>query len=601
MSEPTVDGTSTIRPPTIAGLATGWLNVGGEDVRVDAAHPAIGPAAEPSARAVGRNAQALLEAVQSLQSELAQQVEREDALRWQAEQLERDRHGWLATQQRRQADLDAFDAMLRQQREALDARQHELIVHVEALSAAERQLTADRDHLRSALLEELQAERVEVSTAQAELNAERAALSQEHARLAAEHERIQERVDQQLQSERQHLWESLTLEWQQRREMFDAERSVWETQTAAIRQQLDEQQRHYANLVAGWEQELSRSRAELAHELHEQRTQAEAECAAELSAQRAHLATQQAEFHRERVLLDNRLRFQQEHLEKARLDLERAQADFRAERQQERQRLEDDTRQLERRQQQFRVYRETLDELVRTLDREHETVLKCRAAWTSAVDVDRQSLDGERDLWDQDRQRQQTELARQQELLVQQHERLESRQLRLERLRAELEDTHRTTLELRLAVEETWAQIAHAVGSDEQARVQVEQARQSLVLYYQQLHAVLADHRRELAEQQAWFDQQRHDFHEERQTVLHWLNERDEQLRSEEARQLAAAAELATHDAAWQAARDEWLAEKLEAERVIRRLVTELADGALGDNGHADMVSLTDDTFGRAA
>ena len=463
MSEPVVGPTrvvGTSREASATSAVIAAMSLGGREVRIDG--PEAGDDSAP--RFQGRAAQFMEQLVADVKFLDAREAE----LQRQAERLEVDRLAFRQQQAHQRDDIRRDLHLLQEQQSVMALRQRELELHVAALAAAERQLETDRQAWRSALLEEMEAERTELLNLRNQLSEEREAVAQ-------------------LQAQRQ-------------------------------------------------------------------------------------------EFQRERVLLENRLRFQQEHLDKVRAELEQAQNEFRAERQRERQQLEDDTLQIQRQQQQLRIYRATLDELARAVDREHDTVLKCREAWSSTVDGDRQAVQAERELWDQERQRQRTELHRQQELLIQQGEQLEGRRLRLERLRAEMEDTHRITLELRLAVEETWAQVAHASGSEEQARVQVEQARQALVLYYQQLHIALEDHRRELSEQQARFDEQRSDFHEERQTVLHWLNERDERLRAEEARQLVAATELTHRDAAWREARDHWLAEKLEAERVIRNLVNQLAD-----------------------
>jgi len=575
MSEPVADSTRAVFVPLaepVSSAAGAPLVVGDRALRVDPSHAPL----EQPARPAGRVSQLL----QQLEADLD---EREAQLNRQAAQLEAERLAWRQQQAAQREDLRRAEFQLQEQRSEIAARQQELTALGDSLVECQQQLAAERDRVRDTVLEELQAERDELRQVRSQLDIAAEFLESERSRLAREEEQLQERLEQQLQSERQRLWEELSQEWQVRNIVFEEERAAWDRDCETLRKTIDDERQRYQSLIAAWEQELSHQRANLAQDLHERRLQAEADWEALVAQREREFAERQTELQRERVLLENRLRFQQEHLDKVRLDLERAQNEFRAERQRERQQLEDDARQLQRRQAQLGAYRRTLEELVRAIDREHDTVLKCREAWASTVDGDRQTLDDERRLWEEDRQRQQTELRRQQELIREQVEQLEGRRLRLERLRAELEDTHRTTLELRLAVEETWAQIAHSTGSDEDARVKVEQSRQALVLYYQQLHDALEDHRRELAEQLAWFDQQRSEFHEERQTVLHWLNDRDERLRAEEARQLAAATELATHDAAWRAARDRWLSEKLEAERVIRQLVSQLADVALGE------------------
>uniref|UniRef100_A0A7C4LPN8 Uncharacterized protein n=1 Tax=Schlesneria paludicola TaxID=360056 RepID=A0A7C4LPN8_9PLAN len=590
-------------PPTVplpeAVVAAGTsapMTVRGRDLRVDPPQSASPHASAPQAatatdtnstpRTPGRTRLLIQQAIE----QLAELEHREELLRQQTEQLDQERIAFRCQQAAQRREILQAEDRLREQQSALDQRQRELDEQARALVAAQRQLETDREHFRSALREELAAERVELVSLRTQLDAERELLEQERARLAAEELRIQEQVDRRLETERQALWENLTEEWERRRAEWNAERAAWENECAVQRQQLTEaqqqlaeQQRQYEQLLQEWQHHRDQRIAELERHLADRRAAWEAEWAAHCARDKQALEKLQHELERERVLLENRLRFQQEHLEKVRHDLERAQADFRLERQRARQQLADDVQQVHRRERQLKTYRQTVDELARTIEREHETVLKCRAAWSAAVDTDRQLLEDERRRWEDERRREQSELQRRHELLLQQHEQLAGKRLRLERLRAELEDTHRTTLELRLAVEETWAQIAQAVGGEDDARLRVEQARQALVLYYQQLHAALDDHRRELAEQQAWLDEQRSEFHAERQTVLHWLNERDERLRAEEARQLAAATDMAARDAAWRAARDQWLAEKLEAERVIRRLVQQLADDAHPD------------------
>ncbi|MCH8138511.1 MAG: hypothetical protein IH926_06105, partial [Proteobacteria bacterium] len=67
---------------------------------------------------------------------------------------------------------------------------------------------------------------------------------------------------------------------------------------------------------------------------------------------------------------------------------------------------------------------------------------------------ERERLRDERRNWDQERQAQSAELRRQQDMLELHAENLEGRRERLDRLRAELEETHNSTLEMRIAVEE---------------------------------------------------------------------------------------------------------------------------------------------------
>ena len=187
-------------------------------------------------------------------------------------------------------------------------------------------------------------------------------------------------------------------------------------------------------------------------------------------------AEQSAEFEREQTLLHNRVRFQEEHLKKARHELESHQEEFRREQQQavqDRQRAAENLR-LQRIQ--AERFRELLDQRESSLVRERELIKKTRLASQDKNDADRERLLNERQAWNRERETQQSELRRQQNMLKLHAENLEARRLRLDRLRAELEDTHRKTLEMRLSVEEAWAQLAQSTGPDV-AKQRVDEAQ----------------------------------------------------------------------------------------------------------------------------
>jgi hypothetical protein len=211
------------------------------------------------------------------------------------------------------------------------------------------------------------------------------------------------------------------------------------------------------------------------------------------------------------------------------------------------------------------------------LERERDVLEKTRRAFSSSVDQDRQILQREQIAWQNERQIQQAELLRQQELYTSHAEGLESRRIRLERLRNELEETHRATLEMRLAVEEAWVELTQAAGQD-LAREKVEQVRNTLVGYYRQLHDGVVEQRREHLEAQTRFERLRAEFHDERQKLMDWISGRDQELRLGEERLRLATAEAAMRDAAWQSARDRWMQEKAEAEQVIRKLLSDLGN-----------------------
>lgn len=566
--------------------ATGLANSAATSLRLDGPHFEHARQA-PAAVAPKRDSQVLLQAsqmLQQLQQDLAAQEQREaeiNARELQFAEREQAFELWsrrIRTElEERRAALLASESTLAQRLAALDDRLRDVDQQTEALREqqasieAERIATAHETALRTAV------EQAELNQLRQQLADEWTKLEIEKASLQEQQASSREQLATELSDERQKLVDALAVEWKQQRDAFEAERSAWEQQRATVEQELAQRKLSYDSALQALDTQLNNRRAAFEAEFQQLRSAAEIALQAERSAWELAQRTAIADQQKDRVQLETRLRFQQEHLEKVRAELEQQQQEFRHERQLLRQQLEDDTAQLERRREQLKLYQQSLDERTQSLDRERDTLQSCRQAWDSTFDADREALESERQAWDDERRHQQLELQRQRDVLASHSESLERKRSRLERLRVEIEDTHRTTLELRLAVEETWAQIADALGGDEEARIRVDQSRQALVFYYQELHAAIEAQREELQELQSRFDHQRLTFHDERQTLMQWLTERDESLRAEEIRQRQAAAEMSVREVEWRHQRDLWLAEKLEAESTIRRLLEQLA------------------------
>ncbi|MBI1348076.1 hypothetical protein GC163_17520 [bacterium] len=559
--------------------------------RVDGPHlpfTSAAPTPQPERPAGRRDPHVLLEAtqmLQRLQEEMAEQDQREAELLSGEEKLVQDR--------------EAFDQWATRIRTELEERRNALAIGestvMARLAALENRLTeldtertlvqAEREQLDQAKWtiehelqtrlkverEELQALRQNVADEFTNLQVARSNFEEEQA--AAEQERAAI-----LQQERQQLWSALTTEWQQHRQEFEAERRAWVVQRQSQDTELKQLRDRYDQALLGLETQLTNRRAAAEAELRQRHDDCEHDLKSQRAAWNEEQARQKAEQQRERVQWETRLRFQSEHLDKVRQELEAAQAEFKLERQRERQVLEDDARQLERLRTQTQLFRESIDAQAQSLERERQALLKSRKAWDSSVETDRAALLAERDAWEQEHRREQIELQRQSDAIASHAETLERKRQRLDVLRTELEDTHRSTLELRLAVEEAWAMIADALGSDDEARMRVDQARQALVLYYQELHTAIASQREDLLEQQARFDQQRLVFHDERQTLMNWLNDRDEQLRQAEEQLRLEQGAITQREQDWQKAQDQWLMEKLSAESLIRKLLGELGD-----------------------
>jgi chromosome segregation ATPase len=547
----------------------------------------VGDGTAPS-RPLRRDASLLLEAsrlMQELETDLAEHDRREQLLADREAEFETRRRefDWWATrirtelEEQRSVCLEQEAALARRMTD-LDDQIRELEHGAEALDLARRSLEQSRLEVRQQAEQDLAAEAAKLEDVRASLDAECAEFQRTLTEFAEQHRAAEQRLRTKLEAERQELWTDLVQQLDGEKTAFVTERAAWQARYEIEQTELRVLRDRCNTAVAAFETQQLNRRAQCEAGLTALRDETHATLAAEQAAWCERQEQLVADWQKERALHEARLRFQQDHLDKVRMELETAQAEFRRERQLERQRLADDAEVLERRVVQLNQYRQSLDEQAKSLDRERDALAKCRKAWDSSADADRDALRADRDAWEQDRRRQELELQRQQAAIANQAEGLERKRDRLERLRHELEDTHRSTLELRLAVEEGWAQIAHAVGQDEDARTRVEQARQALVLYYQELHAGLAEQRRELIDLQTRLEEQRLVFRDERQTLMHWLTERDEQLRQDELRLREQAAEVMASEATWRQTRDQWLSEKLAAESLIRRLLAELGD-----------------------
>lgn len=287
------------------------------------------------------------------------------------------------------------------------------------------------------------------------------------------------------------------------------------------------------------------------------------------------------EFTQERALLDNRHHFQQEHLRRSMQEFEVAQAEFRHEQQLGRSRLEDGERQNLLRSRQIDRYRELVEERQKSLERERDVLLKERRAVDGQLQADREGLARERTDWEQEREVQRADLRRQRDLLAVHADNLEARRQRLDRLRSELEETNRQTLELRLAVEEAYAQLTQTAGADSTKR-RVEEARAILAEYYRHTRDSLIQQRQDLEQAQGKLAEQRNEFLHERQVLVDWVGAQEEQLTQRDQELQQTKAELEQREQTWRTAADTWTREKLEAESVIRDLLRQLAEREAG-------------------
>ncbi|HUE13100.1 MAG TPA: hypothetical protein VMR25_02945, partial [Planctomycetaceae bacterium] len=227
--------------------------------------------------------------------------------------------------------------------------------------------------------------------------------------------------------------------------------------------------------------------------------------------------------------------------------------------------------------------RSLLEEREQSLAREHALIAESRRTLKTELAIRTDTLAHDQGNWEREREARESELHRREEALAADSERLESRRQRLDGLRIELEDTHRNTLEMRMAIEEVWAQLSQQMGMDD-AKRRLADMQRLLEDDWQQIRDAIGHERRELAELQAAVQAQRIELEREKLAARHAADERQasfDKLRKD----------LADEDSALRAreeelarVREQWLGEKLEVEAIIRGLLVQLgqqADGSI--------------------
>ncbi len=519
---------------------------------------------------------------------------REQILADQLQQLEHERRELRLWKQEAEQELQSKEDILRQRDATLAeqiASQQSVIEQLRAeqtdLAKRREQLESDRLRLLAEVGSKVAAERERLQQALATVDADRQVQK-------AEFDRRQQLLDEAYRAKlleldaaksrvRQDVTEEvLTAELRVERESLIRERTEFDDVRTQFFAQRDRERADLDHLREVHEAAVTRVR----HELLAQRQQQLADLEAATRAEEAKLQEGQAAFARqreqqltelrhERAVLENRLRFQQEHLAKARQEIQAAQNEFRRESQRARGQLEEGDAIIRLRQSQLDRVRALLEERERSVNREREMLFKSQRAFEQFTEHDREQIKRERDEWEREQGGQLADLRRQQDMLALHANNLEGRRERLDKLRAELEETHRTTLEMRMAIEEAWAQMTQSCGVDV-AQQRLDQAQQQLSGHYRGLRDALIEQRGELDEMRQLFQTQRDEFRAEQQTLSEWATSQERSLREREGDLQTQAEQLNVRESAWRSASQRWINEKIEAESVIRDLLQQL-------------------------
>jgi hypothetical protein len=410
----------------------------------------------------------------------------------------------------------ATEAELRELRTALDEQRAE---QEEALAESRAQFERHREERLAAIEAAAIEQRREIAAEQAEASSQ----------ISAERERIGR--------------ESAALE--KARDAFDAEqRQRWERVTgelAKLRQQHDE-------------------------ELLTERLTFEQEQAA------ARLALDE-----ERAVMENRLQFQKDHLDRTRDELEEARRELERRLQKGRTQAVGLAEQFRLRQAHLARFRRLLDDREAAIERERVALAESR---TQSDDEKLHETARRRD--DEEARRRDTEAERTalqhlQGELAQKSEQLTARQNRLETLRTELESTHRENLELRVALDETWIKLSQAANPDK-AKQQLAATRALVADHFRQKEAEIDRRRSLLTDDAAHAHKQLEHLEARRQELNEWLSAALDTLHRREDELKRWAATLDARETRSQMLSAKWHEDRSSAEAVIRDLLRQISD-----------------------
>ncbi|MEZ6058396.1 MAG: hypothetical protein R3C01_16975 [Planctomycetaceae bacterium] len=340
------------------------------------------------------------------------------------------------------------------------------------------------------------------------------------------------------------------------------------------------------------EQELSRGKEALAAE----RASFKAQLAAEIADERELIATRTAQLEedreahdraaeelrieieeaaQERIDLEKRSRFHQEHLDRVREQLREAQTELERDRQRQhiwKERVEES---LRLRIAHIRQFRDLLEQRENLLSSREEAWQELRRQAEVEHEQRQEQLDQATAEFDAEQTRLRRDLRRQQETLHSQVQQIEQRSRKLDEAELYVTQSRQQALEDRLAVETVMQSLVSSEGAEEAAR-RMEQARRALLDFHEQLRISSHRLRNEIDESREQLQVRRTSFRVEREAFAEWVRERQEDLDRRQSTLQSQIAALHQREQTWQGLRNRWRDEKRAAEQVIRGLVEQL-------------------------
>jgi chromosome segregation ATPase len=171
----------------------------------------------------------------------------------------------------------------------------------------------------------------------------------------------------------------------------------------------------------------------------------------------------------------------------------------------------------------------------------------------------------------------QTELQHRTQQLEQRETEIDSREGALVQLQAELRTTQREVLEMRLATEETWAQLSGALAPASLTR-SISQVRAKLADHYRVTLDELAERSTQLETVRRELSQQLQSLESQRAELNAWAERRHSDIEAQAARLVAREQELDRQQLNYEQMESQWHIERSDYQGEIRRLLATIRD-----------------------
>ncbi|MDQ3330595.1 MAG: hypothetical protein M3552_08075, partial [Planctomycetota bacterium] len=361
------------------------------------------------------------------------------------------------------------------------------------------------------------------------------------------------------------------------REKFEAERADSIAALSAEKERLGREAAAFETERRAFDDEQRQRWERVTAELAKLRQSQEQELLAERVAFEKEQAAARIALDEERAVMENRLQFQKDHLDRTRDELEEARRELERRLQQGRTQAVGLAEQFRLRQAQLARFRELLDDREAAIEREWVALAEVRKQTDEELlrEAARRRTDDEarRREWDAE----QIAVKHLEADLAARAEQIAARQARLDTLRGELEATHRENLELRVALDETWVKLSQAAGPDK-AKQQLQATRTLVADHFRQKEAEVDRRRAMFADDAAHARKQIDQLEAHRKELNDWLSSTLATLhrREEELKRWAVA--LDARETRSQAVAAKWREERGAAEGVIRDLLRQLSE-----------------------